>query len=164
MTFSSQLLTNTNNGMWQSLLDTLLRFKLSKDIRKKFLEVISVDIWPFSSSSQFDVIHRVSVIHSFMNQITKLGARHTSLISESVGEYLLVHPEEASRWTLYYISSGGCLYNISMKGRRSPISILKDRESRSIMKKWLLQATKVMPPMKASDFGGFVKDHLKYTN
>ena len=49
--------------MWQSLLDRLLRFKLSKDIRKKFLEVISVDIWLLSSSSQFDLIHRVSVIH-----------------------------------------------------------------------------------------------------
>ena len=49
--------------MWQSLLDRLLRCKLSKDIRKKFLEVISVDIWLLSSSSQFDVIHRVSLIH-----------------------------------------------------------------------------------------------------
>ena len=71
-----------NNGMWQSLLDRLLRFKQAKDIRKKFLEVVSVDIWPLSSSSQFDVIHRISVIQSFMNQITKLGARHTLVISE----------------------------------------------------------------------------------
>ena len=99
-----------NNGMWQSLLDRLLRFKQAKDIRKKFLEVVNVDIWPLSSSSQFDVIHRISVIQSFMNQITKLGARHTLVISERVGEYLSVHPEQASRWTLYFISGGGCLY------------------------------------------------------
>ena len=49
--------------MWQSLLDRLLRFLLSKDIRKKFLEVVSVDIWLLSSSSQFDALHRFSVIH-----------------------------------------------------------------------------------------------------
>ena len=143
--------------MWQSLLDRLLRFKQAKDIRKKFLEVVSVDIWPLSSSSQFDVIHRISVIQSFMNQITKLGARHTLVISERVGEYLSVHPEQAGRWTLYFISSGGCSYNIVTKGRRSPNSILKDMDSRMIMKKWLRQATKVLPPMKASDSAGFVK-------
>ena len=101
--------------MWQYLLDRLLRFKQAKDIRKKFLEVVSFDIWPLSSSSQFDVIHRISVIQSFMNQITKLGARHTLVISERVGEYLSVHPEQASRWTLYFISSGGCLYKIGRK-------------------------------------------------
>ena len=98
-----------------------------------------------------------------MNQITKLGARHTLVINERVGEYLSVHPEQASRWTLNFISSGGCLYNIGRKGRRSPNSILKDVDSRLIMKKWLLQATKVLPPMKASDFAGFVKNHFMYT-
>ena len=50
-----------------------------------------------------------------MNQITKLGARHILVISERVGEYLSVHPELASRWTLYFISSGGCLYKIGRK-------------------------------------------------
>ena len=54
-------------------------------------------------------------------------------------------------------------HKIGTKGRRSPNSILKDIDSRMIMKKWLLQATKVLPPMKASDFAGFVKDHFKYT-
>ena len=39
-------------------------YQLSKDIRKKFLKVISVDIWRLlSSSSQFDALHRFSVIH-----------------------------------------------------------------------------------------------------
>ena len=75
--------------MWKSLLDRLLRFKQTKDIRKKFLEIVSVDICPLSTSSQFDVIHRIGVIQSFMNQITKLGARHTLVISERVGEYIL---------------------------------------------------------------------------
>ena len=46
----------------------------------KFLEVVSVDIWLLSSSSQLDFIHRMSVIQSFINQITKLGARHTSVV------------------------------------------------------------------------------------
>ena len=77
------------NGMWKSLLDRILRFKQTKDVRKKFLEVVSIDIWPLSTSSQFDVIHRISVIESFMKQITKLGARHTLVISERVGEYVL---------------------------------------------------------------------------
>ena len=63
----------------------------------KFLEVVSVDIWLLSSSSQLDFIHRMSVIQSFINQITKLGARHTSVVSERIGEYLSVHPEQASR-------------------------------------------------------------------
>ena len=103
--------------MWKSLLDRLLRFKQTKDIRKKFLEVVSVDIWPLSTSSQFDVIHRIGVIQSFMNQITKLGARHTLVISERVGEYLSVHPEQASRWTLYFISGGGCLYKCGTQDR-----------------------------------------------
>ena len=99
--FTNNLLTSIiNNGMWQSLLDRPLRFKQAKDIRMKFLEVVSVDIvsvWLLSSSSQFDFIHRMSVIQSFINQITKLGARHTSVVSERIGEYLSVHPEQASR-------------------------------------------------------------------
>ena len=63
------------------------------------------------------------------------------------------------------VGRNGCiaLHKIGTKGRRSPNSILKDIDSRMIMKKWLLQATKVLPPMKASDFAGFVKNHFKYT-
>ena len=96
--FTNNLLTSIiNNGMWQSLLDRPLRFKQAKDIQMKFLGVVSVDIWLLSSSSQFDFIHRMSVIQSFINQITKLGARHTSVVSERIGEYLSVHPEQASR-------------------------------------------------------------------
>ena len=96
--FTNNLLTSIiNNGMWQSLLDRPLRLKQAKDIQMKFLGVVSVDIWLLSSSSQFDFIHRMSVIQSFINQITKLGARHTSVVSERIGEYLSVHPEQASR-------------------------------------------------------------------
>ena len=52
-----------------------------------------------------------------MNQITELGARHTLVISERAGEYLSVHPEQASRWTLYFISGGGCLYKCGTQDR-----------------------------------------------
>ena len=54
------------------------------------------------------------------------------------------------------------LANIGTRGRRSPNSILNDIVCRNTMTSWLLQATKVFPPIKPSDFCSFVMDHLHY--
>ena len=55
------------------------------------------------------------------------------------------------------------LLHFGIRGKRTPYSILKDQESRDTMKRWLLQATKVIPPMKSSDFCGFVREEFNYS-
>ena len=148
--FTTEFLKSIQStGLWKLLIDRLERFIKSTEIPKqKYLELLKSESWPLSKSAQNEVYFRVMVIRGFLNLISFIGPCSTYNISKLISLSFIVSMDLAQKWTLQFISSGGYLKGIGIRGKRTPYSILKDQESRDTMKRWLLQATKVIPPMK----------------